>query len=135
MPNVVSCLLQLGDKILLLRRSQAVGTYKGLWGGITGFIESGETPLKTAYKEILEETGIDAVQVQLKCSLEPISFTDSYRGKIYEWVVFPFVFMVESSQIIRIDWEHVDYKWIDPVDVDMYRTVPMLKEIIKKVFQ
>ena len=134
MSDVVSCILQKGNKILLLQRSQKVGTYKGMWGGITGFVDEDETPLQTAYKEIFEETGIKDNQIKLKLVLKPISFTDIYRGKQYDWVVHPFVFELLVSQNIRCDWEHEQYRWVDPLELDKFNTVPRFKEIIRMVF-
>jgi len=134
MPDVVSCILQQGNEILLLQRSQKVGTYKGLWGGITGFVEADETPLETAYKEIFEEVGIKDDQIKLKCVLPPICFKDIYRGQEYNWVVHPFIFVLVAYQNITYDWEHVQYQWVDPRKIDKFNTVPRLKEIIKAVF-
>jgi 8-oxo-dGTP pyrophosphatase MutT (NUDIX family) len=135
MPDVVSCILKWKNKILILQRSEEVGTYKRLWGGITGFIESDERPLMTAYKEILEEVGISEDEINLKISLEPISFTDSYNGIAYTWVVHPFVFILKFKPIIQLDWEHITYEWIDPIDIVKYDTVPMLREIVQKIFR
>ena len=39
MPDVVSCILFRNGKILLLRRSEKVSTYKGFWGVIAGYVE------------------------------------------------------------------------------------------------
>jgi 8-oxo-dGTP pyrophosphatase MutT (NUDIX family) len=48
-----------GDKLLILKRSDKVGTYKGLWGGVAGYVEENEEPYETALKEIKEEVGIE----------------------------------------------------------------------------
>jgi len=134
MPAVVSCILVKEGKILLLQRSQKVGTYKGLWGGITGFVEPGETPLQTAMKEIFEETRISKDDIVLKQRLDPLSFTDLYKGQQYNWLVYPFIFLFITEKKIQLDWEHVGYQWIDPDDIDSIHTVPRLKEIVEKVF-
>ncbi len=49
------CLLTRGDEVLLLHRRRAPN--KGLWNGVGGRIEAGETPLQSALREIEEETG------------------------------------------------------------------------------
>lgn len=134
MPEVVSCILIKDGKILLLQRSQDVSTYKGRWGGITGFIEPGESPIQTAMKEINEETKISMENIVLKQRLETISFVDLYNGQKYEWVVHPFVFLLITEVKIQLDWEHVGYQWIEPGDIDGFNTVPRLKEIVEKVF-
>lgn len=57
MISVVTCVLT--DKkgnILILKRSNKVRTYKGLWSGISGYIEENEKPIDTPFKEIREET-------------------------------------------------------------------------------
>jgi 8-oxo-dGTP pyrophosphatase MutT (NUDIX family) len=134
MPDVVSCILEYNDKILLLQRSQKVGTYKGLWGAITGFVEANELPLQTAYKEIYEECGISKKSLNLKSTLDPISFVDTYQGQDYRWVVHAFVFLLNIDPIIHLDWEHDVYKWIKPDEIYGYQTVPKLKEIVEKIF-
>jgi len=41
--KVVTCFLlrraAAGDEVLLLRRSQKVGTYRGRWAGVSGYLE------------------------------------------------------------------------------------------------
>ncbi|AFU13307.1 MutT/Nudix [Bacillus thuringiensis MC28] len=39
---------------------------KGLWNGVGGKIEPGETPLASAIREIKEETDIDVKQNQIQ---------------------------------------------------------------------
>ena len=47
--------------VLLIERAD----YVGYWQSVTGSMEKGETPRQTATREILEETGIDAMQFAL----------------------------------------------------------------------
>ena len=58
MPKVVTCLLTHKGKLLILKRSEKVRTYKGMWGGVAGYIEEDEDPYETAIKEIREEVWI-----------------------------------------------------------------------------
>jgi 8-oxo-dGTP diphosphatase len=67
--HVVTCFLQRTDggepRILLVRRSQRVGSYHGHWAGISGFVEPGITPEEQAYTEIREETSLQREQVRM----------------------------------------------------------------------
>lgn len=135
MPEVVSCLLMNKQKqILILKRSQKVRTYKGKWGVAAGYIEEDETPYETALKEIQEETGLREDDVRLFREGNIIRFTDVDENTTYHWEVHPFLFFVETDKQIQIDWEHTEYRWIDPVAIEQYETVPRLKEIVHKLF-
>src|SRR5262249_21058093 len=54
--HVVTCLLLRTDqqetRMLLLRRSQRVGSYRGRWAGVSGFVEPNVSPDEQAYTEI-----------------------------------------------------------------------------------
>ena len=60
--HVVTCFLTRYDaaesRILIVQRSQRVGSYHGQWAGISGFLEVGVTPDEQAFTEIREETGL-----------------------------------------------------------------------------
>lgn len=129
--QVVTCFLEHESKIPLLRRSQRVGTYRGRWAGVSGYIEEGNTPYEQALKEIREETGLSQEDVQLVKEGQPLEVIDEELGR--KWVVHPFRFRVMSPQKIRIDWEHTEMKWIDPKEIGKYETVPKLAETWERV--
>lgn len=133
MPQVVTCLLEHNGKILLLKRSNRVGTYRGLWGGVAGFVEEWEDPYDTALKEISQETqvGLDAVMLVKKG--DPIEITDTYDGKRYEWLVYPFLFHLKDASLVHIDWEHEEYRWVYPSEVKKLSTVPGLDKVVTQL--
>ena len=45
----------------------------------------------------------------------------------------PLRFEAITPQKIRIDWEHIEMKWIDPRDIGKYQTVPKLAETWDRV--
>jgi 8-oxo-dGTP diphosphatase len=49
------CFLTRSDQVLLLRRNRPPN--QGLWNGVGGRIEAGETPLQSCLREVREETG------------------------------------------------------------------------------
>jgi len=134
MTRVVTCLLVNNNgELLILRRSRMVKTYKGLWGGVAGYIEENEKPYETALKEIREEVGIEKKNVNLIEEFEPVEFTDFHEGRKYDWVIHPFLFMVKDVGKLKIDWEHSEYRWINPSEIESFDTVPYFKEIVSKI--
>jgi 8-oxo-dGTP diphosphatase len=127
--HVVTCFLESNGKILLLRRSQQVGSYQGKWAGVSGYVES--PPEAQAVIEIREETSLDAGDIRLLKTGEPLNIDDEELGT--RWIVHPFLFQVNTPEKVKIDWEHRDYQWINPVDIDNYDTVPGLKNTLERV--
>jgi len=128
--KVVTCFLKSGEKILLVKRSGKVGTYKGKWSGISGYLEE-ENPDKQALKEIKEETGLNEFDVELIKKGEAVKVLD--EEKKVEWIVYPYLFKVKHPEKIRLDWENIDMKWINFEEINFYQTVPKLKEVLEKV--
>jgi 8-oxo-dGTP pyrophosphatase MutT (NUDIX family) len=114
--------------VLILKRSERVGSYRGKWGAVAGYVEEWETPDETARKEIREETGI--TDAELVCRGEPYEFQDPELG--VTWVIHPYRFATRSERI-RLDWEHVEARWVSPEELERYDTVPHLVESWRRV--
>ncbi|MBN1156809.1 NUDIX domain-containing protein [Candidatus Woesearchaeota archaeon] len=128
MNEVVSSFLMHDGKILLMKRSNLVGSYKGYWGVAAGYIVTGLTALENAKKEILEETGLKENEIRLIKEGQPFVLED--EGKI--WHIHPFLFEAKRADI-AIDWEHTEYRWVKIEDFDKYKTVTKLKESLRRV--
>ncbi len=126
--HVVTCFLLYEGKILLLQRSEQVGSFRGRWAGVSGFIET--TPDAQALTEVREETGLGGADIQLLRKGETLAAAD--EGVC--WVVHPYLFRIRDKSKIRIDWEHRALRWIDPAELEHYPTVPMLKETLARVY-
>lgn len=121
--HVVTSIVRNRGKILLLRRSAKVGSYRGQWAGVSGYIERGEDDETSAKRELAEEIGNGGVKLTRR--LDPQRFRDSD----VVWCVHPFLFDVTSRDVC-IDWEHDSYEWVSPEDVGRYPTVPGLQSIV-----
>lgn len=126
--KVVTAFLEHDGKILIVRRSQAVGSHRGRWSGISGYLE--HEPLEQALIEIREETGLDEQDVQLVRRGKPLEIDDAEHNT--RWHVYPFLFRVGHPDAISLDWENVELRWIAPVDIDNYATVPALGETLAR---
>lgn len=128
--HVVTCFLLRTDTnpphILIVRRSQRVGSYNDRWAGISGFVEAGVTPDEQAYTEIREETGLLREQVHMLKRGTVVEYEDASIGR--HWYVHPFLFEVLTPDAIKLDWEAIEMRWIRPSEIQNYETVPMLQE-------
>lgn len=124
--HVVTSFIENESEILLLKRSELVGTYQGLWAGVSGYLENEEIPLKRAMKEIEEEIGLR--DPELVVEGEPILTRDDKRI----WVVHPYLFHSDTRDI-TLDWEHTNHEWIRPSQMAEYETVPRLSRSLQKV--
>ena len=121
-----------GDEVLLLRRSERVGTYAGRWAGVSGYLESA-TPLEQAYREIEEETGLSRQDVRLLAKGEPLDVDDAALG--VRWRVHPFLFEVEAPGLVNLDWEHTESRWVEPAGLGHYDTVPGLAQALALAYR
>src|SRR5207245_5866464 len=128
--HVVTSFLKRTDagepRILIVRRSQRVGSYQGHWAGISGFVEPGVTPDEQAYTEIREETGLQREQVRMLRRGSVVEHEDAEIGR--HWYIHPFLFEVPAPDAVRLDWEATEMRWIRPSELESYETVPRLAE-------
>ena len=127
--HVVTCFLESDGEVMILRRSEQVGTYQGRWAGVSGYIEKGAD--EQALVEIREETGLAEEDLTLIKKGEPLVAKDEALG--VKWVVHPYLFAIKDRGKIKIDWEHKEARWITPEEIGNYSTVPMLKETLERV--
>ncbi len=123
---VVTAILRNERRILIMRRSRRVGSFRGRWSAVSGYLEGDEDPRDRARREIREETGITGAIFRATAS--PIIARD--RATAY--VVHPFLFDVPTRRV-RLDWENVAGRWIRPADIEKYVTVPRLKDVVSAV--
>jgi 8-oxo-dGTP pyrophosphatase MutT (NUDIX family) len=130
-----SVLMDDKGRILILKRSDKVRTYKGCWSGIAGYVEKDEEPLETAFKEISEEVGLSNDDVVLVKQVDPVEIADYHEGVHYTWKIFPFLFKTGKKSKVQIDWEHTEYRWINPSDIGEYDTVPHLEDVVLELLE
>ncbi|APW97527.1 initiation factor 2B [Halobiforma lacisalsi AJ5] len=133
--HVVTAFLRHRGRLLLLRRSDAVGTYTGAWGGVSGFAEG--NPDEQVRVEIREETGLEDDDVSFVRSGRPVEFVDEDLER--EWVVHPYLFDVGSDDPeIDLSEEHDEYTWHPPTAAlegvgEALETVPELWTAYERV--
>nr|WP_239641004.1 NUDIX domain-containing protein [Natrialba taiwanensis] len=130
--DVVTAFLRNRGEILLLCRSDAVGTYSGQWGGVSGFAEG--DPDSQVRTEIREETGLDDDDCELVRAGRPVTVTDPDLDR--EWTVHPYLFDVDHREI-DLSEEHDEFRWLPPTAIvdpaDDRETVPALWPAYERV--
>ena len=126
--HVVTAFLRREGRLLVLRRSNRVGSYRGCWAAVSGHLESAD-PLAQALREVAEETGIDARRLQLVAAGVVLEVAGTSPDR--RWVVHPFLFDLEGSAEPRLDWEHVAYRWVAPAELRGLHAVPRLVDALR----
>lgn len=124
--HVVTSFIENEGEILILKRSEYVGTYQGKWAGVSGYVEEGEAPLEKAIKEIVEEVGLR--EPSLIREGEPVLSRDDRNV----WIIHPYLFQTETREV-ELDWEHTEHEWVDPKKVTEFDTVPRLEKTLQRV--
>jgi 8-oxo-dGTP pyrophosphatase MutT (NUDIX family) len=127
--HIVTCFLQYNGKILLLKRSQLVGSFQGKWAGISGYLES-TSPDQQVLIEIKEETSLSSDDVFL-IKKGIIFEVDDHKHNVH-WIIHPYMYQVVDPSKIKTDWEHCDMRWISPSDINSMETVTGLAELLSQ---
>ena len=130
---VINCAVICEGKVLLLKRSRKVRSYKGKWNTIGGYLDEFKSVREKALEEIKEELGIE------KKNVKRIKIFKSFRvldRKIKKtWVVFSVLAELKSKGKIKLDWEHTSYKWVLPEEIKRLNTIPNLQKQVIKILR
>lgn len=96
-----------GVQVLFLHRSG--GEYGQSWWPVAGTPKANESPVETARRELLEETGLSPDHWQ-EFGMD-IPNADGVR------VLKAFVVWVADDAPIRLNYEHDDYRWLSAEEV------------------
>jgi len=128
--HVVTVFLKNNGTVLILKRSRQAESYGGKWSGVSGAVTNG-SPLMQALREIEAGTGLKGAEVKFLKAGKEFSLSDR-RGDV-RWVIHPFLFQAVTPRNVQIGECHCDFKWIKPIDLELYETVPALDEALSRV--
>jgi dihydroneopterin triphosphate diphosphatase len=103
-------------QVLIMERADKVG----YWQSVTGSVEGDETPLQATIREVLEETGLNALQYDLQdwqasnvYEIYP-HWRHRYAPGVVENTEHLFGLQLPSALPIQLaPDEHVRYEWVD----------------------
>lgn len=117
-PRVLIFPFSSDSKVLLLKGSEHKRIWAGLWNGIGGHVEAGESVLQAAKRELQEETGF-RVEKLLFCG-SVIVETQTRPGIVF------FVFKAEGLSGKQHESPEGTLRWFD---LDEIHQVPLVEDV------
>lgn len=128
--EVVSCFCEYNGRILLLRR-QSHKQYGNTWGPPAGKINESESPTEAMVRELQEESGITALENELKHSGKFL-----VRYPEYDFVFHIFHLPLKEIPEVKIkEEEHRAYQWFLPEEALKRELIRDEDEVIKRFFK
>ena len=135
-PDLVACWLFRLDaagrpEVLLIRRA-ANRMYPGLWQCVTGKLEPGERIADGVLREVIEETGLGAADLEAFFETDLVNWFHeaSLDALLCEAV---FAARVRRDADVALSDEHDDARWLSPVDAKALVTWPAHERAIETV--
>lgn len=125
-PRTLSFLIRPGE-VLLMRVGSDHRSWSGRLNGVGGHIEQGENPLDSAYREILEETGLTARDLRLTGVVLVDTGQETGIG------LYVFVGKAEDGQISAAD--EGDPGWYPMSDLDQFALVEDVHAILPRALK
>lgn len=110
--------------VLLLKRNTP--TLLGEWCYIGGGIEEGEKAWEAALREVKEETSVTKLDLYASNTFD--QFYRPHKNDLYIAPVF--VGFVEKTQVIELNDEHSDYKWLSFDEAKQQASLPGNEEVL-----
>uniref|UniRef100_A0A383WBQ4 Nudix hydrolase domain-containing protein n=1 Tax=Tetradesmus obliquus TaxID=3088 RepID=A0A383WBQ4_TETOB len=130
-PVVTAFVRREDGKLLVVKRSEKVSSYRHQWGGVSGGVEGSESLLHRALTEIVEETGLTPQQLQLVAFGRPLPVDDPGRRR---FLVHPFLFqLTDEAAAVILNWENEAYDWVTPSALAQLHHVPLLPETLRRL--
>ncbi len=129
---VIVCFVKYKNKILLLKRSGLVSSYRFKWNTVGGYLDSTKnTPKQQVLIELKEEIGLEKKEIMLLKAGRAYRFHDRQINRV--WYVFPYLAELKRKIEIKLNEEHSEFVWIVPKRVTNYNIVPNLEISLEKI--
>ncbi|HRI05739.1 MAG TPA: NUDIX hydrolase [Candidatus Dojkabacteria bacterium] len=131
----VECCIKYKNKILLQKRSPSSKFFPNYLAFPGGHIDVGEDAKTACVREVMEETGVDISNLDVKFIISSIN---THVDKQVVWVIYAFRVELED-EVIPINTLEGDCAWYDLDALDLNEIVPPVRdyfnELIRSVTQ
>ena len=126
--SVINCVVQYGEKFLIVERSENLRLYPGYWNGISGFLDDDKSREEKVKDELREELGIGDDDIA------SIRFGEIFDQEAPEyektWIVHPVLVVIKTDKI-TLDQEAQQYKWVELKDLEKYKLLPGFDKVVE----
>jgi len=124
--EIAGCYIEMQGKLLLLKYAES-SPQAGKWGVPAGKLESGESPIGAARRELFEETG-----VSLDCQSQIHYVSSLYlRQRDVDYIFHLFKVDLPKMPMIQLSQEHQAYHWATSKDIEEMPLIAGAKEALE----
>lgn len=118
------------NKYLMLRRSSKKSILPSILHPIGGKVEKNETPLDAMKRELLEESGLNVNNIQLKAIFFEL-ISEKTEKEPYDWMNYYFVADYSSGEIIETD--EGSFEWLTGEEIKKDNILRSVKKVIDRI--
>lgn len=126
---VATVFVEYAGRVLLMKRSNKVRTYRRKWNTVAGYLDTLEPLQDKIYEELREEIGLEPEDVESIKVGETYTFKDKEIG--LTWITYPVLVTLKRKPEIKLQEEHTQYRWIKPEELKTYEIVPKIDLALK----
>ena len=127
---VIVIFVKYRDKFVLVKRSEKMLTYQGLWSCLAGFVDDDKSIGDKVVFEIEEELGLSKEDIKRVKEGETYLFVDKDLDR--EWIRHMYLVEITNPNV-KLSWEHTEMVWVTPEEAKNYETTPGFNEDLVKI--
>ena len=105
----------------------------GHWDFPKGNVEKGESELETVKREVLEETGIDKIEI-IDGFKERVGYYYRMKGNLIYKTVNYYLARTDQKEV-KLSYEHEDYAWVTVDEARKYIKHKNSIDVLNKAYQ